>query len=101
MQITAKEAKELMDSGTDYILLDVRTEAEFAQGHIPGAICIPDTEIAARAEAELPDPAQLILIYCRSGRRSQNAAAELAAMGYSNLWEFGGILDWPYATVTE
>lgn len=101
MQITAKQAKELMDTRDDYTLLDVRSEAEYAGGHIPGAICIPDNEINTRAETELPDKTQLILVYCRSGWRSQNAAAALAAMGYENVKDFGGILDWPYDTETE
>ncbi|MBQ8813450.1 MAG: rhodanese-like domain-containing protein [Lachnospiraceae bacterium] len=96
MQITSQEAKKIMDTQEDYIILDVRTAQEYAEGHIAGAILIPDTEISERAEDELTDKDQLILVYCRSGRRSKNAAAELAAMGYTNVKEFGGILDWPY-----
>lgn len=99
--ISAAEAKALMDSETGYIILDVRTENEFAQGHIPGAILIPDYDIESRAEEELPDKKQLILVYCRSGRRSKNAAAKLAEMGYSNVKEFGGIIDWGYETAAE
>lgn len=101
VSISAVEAKALMDSETGYIILDVRTENEFAQGHIPHAILIPDYDIESRAEEELPDKKQLILVYCRSGRRSKNAAAKLAEMGYSNVKEFGGIIDWGYETAAE
>lgn len=98
-QITAEEAKHLMDPKRDFVILDVRTEEEFNEGHIKGAVCIPDTEIATRAEKELPNKDQLILVYCRSGRRSKLAAETLANLGYTNVQEFGGILDWPYETV--
>ena len=91
----------LMDSEQDYIILDVRTPEEFAERHIEGAILIPDYEIGAKAESILTDKDQLILVYCRSGRRSKNAASELAALGYTNIKEFGGINDWNYGTVTE
>lgn len=101
MQITPEQAKEFMDNQEDCVILDVRTQEEFDAGHIPGAILIPDYEITAKAEATLPDKEQLILVYCRSGRRSMNAAEELAAMGYTNVKEFGGILSWPYETVSE
>ena len=97
--ITAAEAKEIMDTQTGYVILDVRTAEEFAEGHIPGAILIPDYEIDTRAESELPDKEQLILVYCRSGRRSKLAAERLAALGYTDVREFGGIIDWPYETV--
>ena len=96
VNITAEEAKQIMDSQEGYIILDVRSQEEFDQGHIPGAILIPDTEINARAEELLPDKDQLILVYCRSGRRSKLAAADLAELGYTNIKEFGGIIDWPY-----
>lgn len=99
--ITAKEAKELMDTETDYTILDVRTEDEYAAGHITGAILIPDYEIEERAEQELTDKEQLILVYCRSGRRSKLAAETLAGLGYSNVKEFGGIIDWEYETEKE
>lgn len=95
-QISAEEAKQLMDTEEDYIILDVRTEEEYFLGRIPGAILIPDYEIGERAEAELPDKDQLILVYCRSGNRSKDASSELAEMGYTNVKEFGGINDWPY-----
>ena len=96
VNITAEEAKEIMDSSEGYIILDVRTQEEYDQGHIPGAILIPNTEIEARAEDELPDKDQLILVYCRSGNRSKKAAEILVELGYTNIKEFGGIIDWPY-----
>lgn len=96
LQISAKEAKRLMDTEQNYVILDVRTAGEYNEGHIPGAIVIPDDEILARAPSELPDRDQLILVYCRSGRRSKIAAARLCELGYTNVKEFGGILDWPY-----
>ena len=96
VNITAEEAKKIMDTETDYVILDVRTQEEYDQGHIPGAIVIPDTEIKARAEEVLPDKDEMVLVYCRSGRRSKNAAQILAELGYTNILEFGGILDWPY-----
>ena len=85
-----------MDSEEGYIILDVRTQEEYDQGHIPGAILIPDTEIKAKAEEVLTDKDQLILVYCRSGRRSKLAAEALVELGYTNIREFGGIIDWPY-----
>ena len=96
MNITAEEAKRIMDSEEDYIILDTRTEAEYDEGHIPGAIVIPHDEIADRAEEELPDKERSILVYCRSGRRSKLAAEALVELGYTNIKEFGGIIDWPY-----
>ena len=95
-QISQAQAKEIMDTRSDYILLDVRTEKEFAAGHIKGAILIPDYEIRLRAEKELPDKAKTILVYCRSGRRSKLAARDLAELGYTDVLEFGGIMDWKY-----
>lgn len=96
MQITAKEAKEIMDTEEGYVILDVRAKSEYDEKHIPGAIVIPDTEIEEKAEGILTDKDQLILVYCRSGRRSKNASAALAKLGYTNVKEFGGINDWPY-----
>lgn len=96
VSITAKEAKEIMDTEDGYVILDVRTQEEYDEGHVPGAVLIPNTEIETRAEEELPDKEQLILVYCRSGRRSKLAAQILADLGYTNVKEFGGILDWPY-----
>ena len=100
-QITAEDAKKLMDTESDYIIVDARTEEEFAEGHIPGAILIPEYEITDRAQSELPDKDQLILVYCRSGRRSKIASQALADLGYTNVKEFGGIIDWPYDVVTD
>ena len=96
VSITAEAAKEIMDTEEDFFILDVRTRGEYDEGHIPGAVLIPNTEIETRAEEELPDKGQLILVYCRSGRRSKLAAQILADLGYTNVKEFGGILDWPY-----
>ena len=96
MNITAEEAKQIMDSEEGYIILDVRTREEYDQGHIPGAIVISHEEIAEKAEEVLTDKDQLILVYCRSGRRSKIAAEALVELGYTNIKEFGGIIDWPY-----
>ncbi len=96
MNITAEGAKRLMDTEEGYIILDVRTQEEYDEGHIPGAILIPNTEIEERAEEELTDKDQLILVYCRSGRRNKMAAEILVELGYTNIREFGGIIDWPY-----
>ena len=98
-QISGAEAKALVDSESGYIIIDARTQEEYDQGHIPGAILIPYGEIADRAEKELPDKDQLILVYCRSGRRSKIAAEELVKLGYTNVKEFGGIIDWKYEIV--
>jgi rhodanese-related sulfurtransferase len=99
--ISAAEAKAIMDNEKGYVILDVRTEEEYAAGHIEGAILIPDYEITKKADSALNNKDQLILVYCRSGRRSKNAAATLANLGYTNVKEFGGIIDWPYGIVTE
>lgn len=96
VNITAEKAKQIMDTEEGYIILDVRAQEEYDEGHIPGEILIPHTEIEARAEEVLTDKDQLILVYCRSGRRSKIAAEALVEMGYTNIKEFGGILDWPY-----
>lgn len=85
-----------MDTESNYVILDVRTQEEFDEGHIPGAILIPDYEIEEKAETALPDKNQLILVYCRSGRRSKLAAEQLEILGYTKIREFGGIIDWPY-----
>ncbi len=98
-QITAQQAKEIMDSETGYIIIDARTQEEFDEGHIEGAIMIPEYEISERAEKELPNKEQLILVYCRSGRRSKIASQALVDLGYTNVKEFGGIIDWPYEVV--
>ena len=96
MNITAEEAKQIMDTEEGYIILDVRTQEEYDEGHIPGAIVISHEEIEEKAEDVLTDKDQLILVYCRSGRRSKIAAEALAELGYTNIIEFGGIIDWPY-----
>ena len=98
-QISGAEAKSLMDSESGYVIIDARTKSEYDQGHIRGAILIPEYEIASRAKNELPDKNQLILVYCRSGRRSKIAAEELVKLGYTNVKEFGGIIDWEYEIV--
>ena len=95
-QITAEDAKKIMDSGEEHIILDTREQDEFDEGHIPGAILIPYTQIENKAEKMLPDKDKLILVYCRSGRRSKIAAESLVKLGYTNVREFGGIIDWPY-----
>ena len=99
MQISQEEAKRLMDTESDYVIIDARTQEEYDAGHIEGAILIPEYEIADRAEKELPDKSQLILVYCRSGRRSKIASQALVDLGYTNVKEFGGIIDWKYETV--
>ena len=77
-----------------YLILDVRTQEEYADGHIPGAICVPNESISEEMPEELPDKEQLILVYCRSGNRSKQAAQKLAELGYTNVKEFGGIMSW-------
>ena len=98
VNITAEEAKQIMDSEEGYIILDVREQDEYDAGHIPGAILIPYTQIEAKAEEVLTEKDQLILVYCRSGRRSKIAAEALVELGYTNNKEFGGIIDWLYGT---
>lgn len=99
-KLSASQAKAVMDRGDPYLLLDVRTEAEFRERHIQGAVLLPHTELKERATSELPDKNALILLYCRSGRRSAAAAHELVRMGYTQVYDFGGINDWPYETAT-
>ena len=99
-QITAEEAANLMESETGYIVLDVRTPEEYAGRHIPGAINVPNETIGSTASEQLPDREQLILIYCRSGNRSKQAADKLVALGYTNIVEFGGISSWSGETVS-
>lgn len=93
-QISLEEAKQLMADEEGYMILDVRTLEEYADGHIPGAICVPNETIDDVMPEELPDKEQLILVYCRSGNRSKQASKKLAELGYSNVKEFGGIMDW-------
>ena len=92
--ITMEDAKEIFQEKGDYLIVDVRRADEFAEGHIPGAINIANEDIVSSEPAELPDKDQVIYVYCRSGNRSKQASAKLAAMGYTNIVEFGGILDW-------
>ena len=99
-QVSMNEAIAIMEKETDYILLDVRTMEEFAEGHIPGAINIPNETIGTVQLPELPDKDQLILVYCRSGNRSKQASDKLVKLGYTNVVEFGGIRDWPGETVS-
>jgi len=99
-QISMDEAIEMMAEESGYVILDVRREDEFAQAHIPGAVNIPNESIGTEDIPGLPDKDQLIMVYCRSGNRSKQASAKLAALGYSNVVEFGGIIDWPGETVS-
>ena len=93
-QISMDEAVKMMKNEKNYIILDVRRPDEFAEGHIPGAINVPNEEIGTAEIAKLPNKSQLILVYCRSGRRSKEASEKLVKLGYTNIVEFGGILDW-------
>ena len=100
-KISAAAAKAVLDSGEPYLLLDVRTQEEYDGGSIPGAILLPYDEIRARAATDLPaDKDALIIVYCRSGRRSAIAAGELLSLGYTNVHDLGGINSWPYETVS-
>ena len=94
-QISMQEAMDLMEKEKNYIILDVRTVAEYESGHIPGAICVPNETIGTEKIPELPDKDQLILVYCRSGNRSKQASEKLVKLGYTNIVEFGGINSWP------
>lgn len=98
-QISQKEAKMLMDTESDYIIIDARTQEEFDEGHIEGAILIPEYEIEEKAPNLISDKNTLILVYCRSGRRSKIASEALVQLGYTNVKEFGGIIDWEYEIV--
>jgi len=99
-QISMNEAVELMEKENDYIILDVRTIEEYNEKHIPGAINIPNETIGTDQIPELPDKEQMILVYCRSGNRSKQASEKLAKLGYTNVYEFGGINDWKGETVS-
>ena len=100
-QISIDEAVAMMKQETGYIILDVRRADEFAAGHIPGAINVPNESIGTDDIPELPDKDQLIMVYCRSGRRSKEASEKLVKLGYTNIVEFGGILDWKGEIVTD
>lgn len=93
-RVSQDEAKQLMETESGYIILDVRSQEEYAQGHIPGAICVPLDTIGKEPVQELPDKEQLILVYCRSGNRSKQASQKLSDQGYTNIVEFGGINTW-------
>jgi rhodanese-related sulfurtransferase len=99
-QITQEEAKEMMKADDGHIIVDVRRQDEYDSGHIPDAILIPNESIGTEKPKELPDLDQIILIYCRSGRRSKEASQKLADMGYTHIYEFGGIVDWTGEIVT-
>ena len=100
-QINMDEAITMMEEGSGYIILDVRTPGEFEEKHIPGAINVANETIGTDEIPEVPDKDQLILVYCRSGNRSKQASEKLVALGYTNIVEFGGINDWPGETATE
>lgn len=99
--ISQDKAMQIMEEETDYLIVDVRRPDEFAEGHIEGAINVPNEEIADEVLEELPDTDQLLLVYCRTGRRSKEAAEKLAEIGYTNVYEIGGINTWPGTIVTE
>jgi rhodanese-related sulfurtransferase len=98
IKISPAEAKEIMDN-EESIVLDVRTKSEYDQGHIEGSVLLPVDEISSKAEEVLKDKSAKILVYCRSGNRSATAAKTLIEMGYENVLDFGGIIDWPYEIV--
>lgn len=100
-QVTTEEAVNIMQTEENYVILDVRTAQEFASGHIPGAALLPNETIGTEDIPLLPDKDQLILVYCRSGNRSKQAAEKLAQLGYTNIVKFGGINSWTGEIVTE
>ena len=100
-QLTMTEAVKMMEKETNYVLLDVRTEQEFAAGHIPNAILVPNETIGMQEIPLLPDKDQLIMVYCRSGNRSKQASSKLVQLGYTNIIEIGGINSWPGEIVTD
>lgn len=100
-KITAEKAKEMMNQDPNIIILDVRSLEEFSAGHIKGALLIPDNEITDKAGEMLADKTATILVYCRSGRRSAIAAEALVKLGYTKIYDFGGIIDWKYDVVVE
>ena len=100
-RIPMQEAAEMMATEENHIILDVRTQQEYAAGHIPGAIVIPNETIGTEEIPQLPDKDQLIMVYCRSGNRSRQAADKLVKLGYTNIVEFGRIIDWPGEIVTD
>ena len=99
-QISQEEVRKMMEKDDGHIIIDVRRQDEFVTGHIPGAVCIPNESIGKEKPEELPDTDQIILVYCRSGNRSKQASQKLFDMGYTNVYEFGGIIDWTGETET-
>lgn len=99
-KISAKEAKEMIDGG-EVTIVDVRTEDEYAETHIPDAILVPNETIGDEAPAALPDKDAVLLVYCRTGVRSKEASDKLVDLGYQNVYDFGGIVDWEYETVRQ
>ena len=100
-QISQDEAMKIMEEESGFLIVDVRRPDEFAEGHIEGAINVPNEGITDKMPEELPDKDQLLLIYCRTGRRSKEASEKLAKIGYTNVYEFGGINTWTGTIVTE
>ena len=100
-EITQEDAKEMMKKDDGHLIVDVRRQDEYDEGHIPDAVCIPNESIGTEQPEKLPDKEQILLIYCRSGRRSKQAAQKLADIGYTNIYEFGGIIDWTGEIVTD
>lgn len=101
INISAEKAKEMIDNAEYGVILDVRSLEEYNEGHIEEAILLPDSEIKEKVETIIPDKDEVILLYCRSGRRSAAAAKNLIEMGYANVYDFGGIIDWPYEIVKD
>lgn len=99
-RIGPQEARQIMEGEQPYTLLDVRTPEEFREAHIPGAVLLPVDEVGDKAEGKLPDKGALIIVYCRSGSRSAMAARRLNALGYTSIRDLGGIMNWPYQTVS-
>lgn len=100
-KITAEQAKERMEENPDAVILDVRTQSEYDAAHIEGAVLLPNESIGTARPEELPELDAEILVYCRSGNRSAQAAKKLADLGYTNVFDFGGIIDWPYGTAAK
>lgn len=100
-QIDQQAAKEMMERDDGHVIVDVRRQDEYDAGHIPGAMLIPNESIEDAEPPELPDKDAVILVYCRSGRRSKEAAKKLADLGYTNVYEFGGIIDWTGDVVAD
>ena len=101
LMISPEEAKESLDENSEIILLDVRTPSEYESGHIEGAVLLPLDNITEEASEVIPDNEKIYYVYCRSGNRSATAEQLLVDMGYKNIYDLGGIIDWPYDTVTE